>query len=404
MTAVTVTLRRLLLGAQRPRPLMVSIDRARRRHLELAQRPRIYPGLTERGAKPVRATDPEAGPSAFATGAQHGRDLFAIAATRLPATRLTCSILVPTYRRPNDLSRCLAALAAQDVPADQVVVVVRADDLRGRAVVAEAASHLPITEIVSGRAGQVAALNAGVAALMCDITAITDDDTIPRRDWIYRLLQHFADPRIDGVGGRDRVIGATDGRHPVVGRVGWFGQRTGNHHRGVGPMRAVDVLKGANMAFRTTWLRQIGFDERLRGLGAQVHNDLNISLQIRGAGGHLVYDPEVVVDHYPAPRTAGDDRSSDDLLALANEAHNETLALIEFVRGPRGLVWLSRAILVGTRRHPGILAAIVLAPTGGWGVLRALLAGCRGRAAGIVTSRRVKHRRGGYGTDSSRRE
>lgn len=35
------------------------------------------------------------------------------------------TVLVPSYRRPDDLARCLKALQQQARPADQVVVVVR---------------------------------------------------------------------------------------------------------------------------------------------------------------------------------------------------------------------------------------------------------------------------------------
>ncbi|MHC5721623.1 MAG: glycosyltransferase family 2 protein, partial [Nostoc sp.] len=35
------------------------------------------------------------------------------------------TVLIPTYRRPQDLSRCLLALQEQTKPVDQVIVVVR---------------------------------------------------------------------------------------------------------------------------------------------------------------------------------------------------------------------------------------------------------------------------------------
>jgi hypothetical protein len=38
------------------------------------------------------------------------------------------SVIIPSYRRCEDLDRCLRALARQQRPADEVVVVARADD------------------------------------------------------------------------------------------------------------------------------------------------------------------------------------------------------------------------------------------------------------------------------------
>lgn len=303
------------------------------------------------------------------------------------------AVLVPSYRRPSDLTRCLSAIGAQIVAIDQVIVVVRGDDTETRAVVASARSEFTITEVVSDRPGQVAALNAGLRAVECDITAITDDDAAPRPDWVSRLLQHFVDPGVAAVGGRDVVHGADDGFDPLVGRVGWQGRVTGNHHRGIGAVRTVDVLKGSNMAFRTEWLRRFGFDERLRGTGAQVHNDLMVCLQIRGAGGRLLYDPEVLVDHYPARRPAGDHRTHLSLAAVSDEVHNETLALMEFLPPWRRLLWLMWAFLWGTRRNPGLAVSLVLLPNRRWSILRTLVASCRGRVAGFLTWQAARGRK-----------
>jgi len=249
---------------------------------------------------------------------------------------------------------------------------------------------MAITEVLTDRAGQVAALNAGTALVRCDIIAITDDDAAPRPDWISGLITHFGDPRVAAVGGRDVVHGAVERRHQVVGRVAWHGRITGNHHRGIGPARTVDLLKGANMAFRTEWLRRFGFDERLRGAGAQVHNDLRLCLEIRRAGGRLVYDPAVVVDHYPAARPAGDGRMPATMAALEDEVHNETLALLDFLPPLRRAAWVLWVVLLGTRRRPGLGVSVWLLPRGRWSAVRTLAACWRGAMAGAASWRAAR--------------
>jgi hypothetical protein len=279
-------------------------------------------------------------------------------------------------------------------PPDEVVVVLHTEDAGGRAVVS--GSGLTVTEVLVDRPGQVAALNAGLAAVTADIAAITDDDAAPFPDWVARLLGHFADEAVAAVGGRDvvvwdgAVIGLEDGFRRVVGRVGWYGRIAGNHHRGIGPARCVDALKGANMAFRTERLRAVGFDLRLRGVGAQVHNDLMVCLTICRAVGRLLYDPAVQVFHYPAPRTAGDaadDRTPADLRALSDEVHNETLALLEFLPFWRRALWIVWAVGCGTRRAPGLGASLVLIPQLGWSAVARFLACARGRLEGLLTWR-----------------
>lgn len=270
---------------------------------------------------------------------------------------------------------------------DQVVVVVRADDHETRRVVQAAQRDLglAVRELVVDRPGQVAALNAGLTAVTADITALTDDDAAPRPDWIAALLGHFTDPAVAGVGGRDRVVGVIQPERARVGLVAWYGRVVGNHHIGTGPARTVDILKGANMAFRTEWLRRFGFDERLRGNGAQVHNDLVLSLRVRNAGGLLVYDPAVLVDHHVAIRPAGDDRVNPAFRVLLDEAHNETLALLEYLPAARAFVYLAWAVVCGTRRKPGVVIAAALLPGGRTVTTEAFGATLAGRALGVAS-------------------
>jgi cellulose synthase/poly-beta-1,6-N-acetylglucosamine synthase-like glycosyltransferase len=203
--------------------------------------------------------------------------------------------------------------------------------------------------------GMVAALNAGLEAARANIIAITDD-VVPRPDWLARINTYFrADPKVGGVGGRDWIHhdGKVEGgARKVVGRVQWFGRVVGNHHLGVGKPREVCVLKGANMSYRRAAIQGVRFDERLRGTGAQVHNDLAFSLAVRRAGWKLIYDPSVAVDDYLAPRFGEDQRDRYD---WTSAAYNETLSLLEHLTPMRRLVFIIWAVLVRTRSSPGLV-------------------------------------------------
>lgn len=270
------------------------------------------------------------------------------------------TVLIPTYRRSQDLARCLESLKQQFRPADEIIVVVQAiDDETWQFLTQFDAAPLSLqTETVSVP-GQVAALNAGLAAAKGDIIAITDDDAVPHHDWLKRIEAHFvADDRVGGVGGRDQVYHndiLCTGAAEVVGRLQWFGRAIGNHHIGVGTARAVDILKGANMSYRRSAIAGIQFDSRLRGTGAQVHNDLAFSLAVKKAGWQLIYDPSVVVDHHPAVRFDEDQRHSINLTALSNQVHNETLVLLGFLPFFQRILFLIWAVLIGTRTSPGLI-------------------------------------------------
>lgn len=269
------------------------------------------------------------------------------------------SVLVPTYRRPGDLARCLAALQAQQRPADQLVLVVRDGDDETRCFLATATfgSVSPLVVTVA-RPGVVAAMNAGLAAATGEIVAITDDDAAPRADWLQRIKRCFdANPRLGGVGGRDLIQpGYPAARLQVedVGRVRWYGRVTGNHHIGAGGPRAVDVLKGVNCAFRRHAIAPIGFDERLRGEGAQPHWELRLCLQLRRRGWTLHYDPTLIVDHFVAAKIEGGVRGQTSHRSLFDTAYNETYALVSSLEPFQATVAFLYGAAVGTHEAPGL--------------------------------------------------
>jgi glycosyltransferase involved in cell wall biosynthesis len=268
------------------------------------------------------------------------------------------SVLVPSYRRPRDLERCLQALSVQTRSPDQLMVVARSDDKETCDVARNWDSRLGVELVEVTVSGVVHALNAGLARCSGDLLAITDDDAAPRPEWLSRIEAHYeADPTIGGLGGRDWIYndGVIElGDSAVVGRILWYGRIIGNHHRGVGQARDVDLLKGANWSFRTTAIRPVGFDIRLRGSGAQVYNEMLASLGVRHAGWRLVYDPEVTVDHYLGTRHDRDQRQKLDQIATENRAFNLRLALNEVRPNWLRMMALAWQLAVGNREAPGI--------------------------------------------------
>lgn len=305
---------------------------------------------------------------------------------------MNITVLIPTYCRPTDLARCLEALQKQTRLAYEVLVVVRDTDAETwKLLKAFNRDSLPLRIATVSVPGQVAALNAGLDSAQGDIIAITDDDAVPRPEWLARIEAHFlSDDHVGGVGGRDWMYYGTqlaDGACEVVGRVQWFGRAIGNHHLGVGKPREVEILKGANMIYRRTAISGLRFDERLRGTGAQVHNDMAFSLAVKRAGWKLIYDPMVAVDHYLAQRFDEDRRNQFNEIACTNQVHNETLALLEYLAPGQRAVFLAWAILVGTRGALGFVQWLRLFPSEGAVTGQKLLASLRGRWQGWQTWR-----------------
>jgi glycosyltransferase involved in cell wall biosynthesis len=317
---------------------------------------------------------------------------------------MNITVIIPTYRRSKDLARCLEALQKQTRSPDEVLVVVRDSDTETWSLLKETNfGSLPLRSVMVSIPGQVAALNAGLDAAQGDIISITDDDAAPHVDWLARIEAHFlADERLGGVGGRDWMYHGTKfqdaaelpGASQIVGRVQWFGRVTSNHHIGVGEPREVDVLKGANMSYRRTAIANLRFDQRLRGTGAQVHNDMAFALALKRAGWKLLYDPMVAVDHYLAPRFDEDRRNQVSEIAFVNAVHNETLVLLEYLPPVRRVIFLAWAILMGTRCNLGFLQVLRFLPCEGKLAWQKWLASMQGRWQGWCTWQQFHRARG----------
>ena len=277
------------------------------------------------------------------------------------------SVIVPTLRRPDDLLRCLDALAGQWVPADEVIVIVRYDDYATLdRLDAWQRSHAlaGLKRVTTEVPGVVAAYNLGADTATGDVICFTDDDAAPHRDWIERIQRAFAaDSTIGGLGGRDLIYQhgkAIQGTKRQVGTINWFGRMVGNHHVGGGPARDVAVLKGVNMCWRRLAIEGIRFDHRLRGSGAQVHCEVAFSLAVARRGWRLVYDPFLLVDHFHAPRFDEDQRDRFNELAFFNAVFNFTLVMVETLPPFRRWAYLRYATWIGSRDGPGWLRALKL--------------------------------------------
>ena len=277
----------------------------------------------------------------------------------------TVGVLICTYRRPDALLPCLAGLAGQTRLPDDVILVVRPSDVATHeAMAARVQDGLPWRIVAVHEPGLVAARNAGLAAQVCDVVAFCDDDTVASCTWLERVLSHFDDPAVGGVGGRDRChdgTGFDDRQRSVVGHLQWWGRAIGNHHLGFGAARRVDFLKGANMSFRAEAVRGRWFDTRLRGKGAQADDDLSFSLSVARGGWALVYDPAALVDHYAASdqlRSYVVQSGLPDPACYQETCFNHALTLWDQMGSARRAVFMAWATLVGVGNYPGFLQAV----------------------------------------------
>lgn len=305
------------------------------------------------------------------------------------------TVLVPSYRRPKDLARCLEALQQQTRTADEVLVVVRdTDEETWKFLETSRMEVLPLRIVTVKVPGVIAAMNLGFETAQGDIISVTDDDAAPHADWLERIEAHFlTSDRLGGLGGRDYLhingIPQESVTHPSisqsVGHLQWFGRMIGNHHLGEGDAREVDILKGVNMSFRKEALAGIRCDERLKGTGAQVHFEVALSLSVKQRGWRILYDPTIAVDHYQSQRFDEDQRNIFNATACSNIAHNETFILLSHFSPAQRYIYIFWALLIGVRGTPGLVQLLRFLPSERKNIVQQWLAAMQGRWQGWKT-------------------
>jgi glycosyltransferase involved in cell wall biosynthesis len=311
-------------------------------------------------------------------------------------------VVIPTYRRPELLTRCLAALHSQQHAAAQLIVVARPDDLSGQRAAREAAAGDRVQVVEVRAQGVIAAMTAGVAVSSAPVIAFTDDDASPRSDWLLRIATHFEDRAVGGVGGRDVVRGEEGPLTSSVGRFTRLGKLIGNHHLGFGTPRDVEVLKGVNMAFRADALA-LPAEGLLRGHGAQVDFEVLTCGWARQQGWRLIYDPAILVDHEGAPRYGADQRVQPTPESIFDAAYNSIVAIAAVGCGTpvRRIVY---PLIVGSRDRPGVIRGLVALARGERDVLARVRPALCGRVAAVRTrSSRIRSPRPSVVTAASLR-
>jgi glucosyl-dolichyl phosphate glucuronosyltransferase len=217
------------------------------------------------------------------------------------------SVVISTYSQARSalLLDAVRSLRRQTVePLEVMVVVDHSPELLGQ--LRDAMPGVVLLE--SGRRpGLSGTRNQALEACRGELVAFLDDDAAARSDWIARLLAHFADPAVMGVGGRTDSVWES-------GRPGWFPVEfdwvVGGSYRGL-PESAAEVrnVLGNNMAFRTELLREVGgFREDMGRVGTRPvgceETELCIRMRQRWPERKIVYEPLARISHQVPPERA----------------------------------------------------------------------------------------------------
>ncbi|MEO1491528.1 MAG: glycosyltransferase [Pseudomonadota bacterium] len=220
--------------------------------------------------------------------------------TQLGAGALPLTVGILSHKRPHLLPRVLIALAQQDLAAFEVVVAgdlptLEAFDLPGDLALGVRYLHVTEPNVSHAR-------NCVIAAAGGDIVAFCDDDAVPEPDWLRRVAEPFANPKVGAVGG---LVRARDGLE-----VEWRGVTFDRSARefaldaaqGIQVMGSAEQcatarfggLMGANSAFRRAAVVAVGgFDEAYR----YFLDETDMALRLAEAGWDMAVTDRAEVHH-----------------------------------------------------------------------------------------------------------
>ena len=202
------------------------------------------------------------------------------------------SVVVPTYKRPELLNRCLTALFMQTMDSSGYEIVVVDDgptDETREVVLSWSRRRGPRLRYLANesRHGPATARNRGWRAAHGDIIAFTDDDCIPAADWLAVASIPFDDPAVDGISGRIIV--------PVPSVPTDYEQTVAGLEHG--------PFATANCLYRRRVLSVVGgFDERFT---VAWREDTDLEFALRAQGYRLVRQPAAIVVHPVRPARWG---------------------------------------------------------------------------------------------------
>ncbi|HSX28879.1 MAG TPA: glycosyltransferase family 2 protein [Candidatus Saccharimonadales bacterium] len=197
--------------------------------------------------------------------------------------KLKVSVVIPVYNEADAIIPCLDALAAQTVPADEIIVVDNASTDGTGNILADYAKTHAITILNEPKSGVVFARTTGFDAATGDVIGRIDADTHVSPSWVAELHRIFA----------HEPIVATTGAVRYYDLPAFF-NRVDRVLRALTVVKKEDAtfLNGSNMAIRATAWRQIRDTLCLRN---GVHEDLDIAVHLRRAGQKVFYAPRLVV-------------------------------------------------------------------------------------------------------------
>lgn len=271
----------------------------------------------------------------------------------------TVSVVVPTYRRRDNLAAVLRPLLDDPALTEVVVVVDGSDDGSMQLLEDLARTDPRVRPLWTPNRGGAAARQTGIDAATGDVVLLLDDDVVAEPGLVTGHARHHRDAD-DLV-----VVGYMPTRMPEPGARGRFATRLyAEEYLSVCAAYEADArnvllrLWGGNVSARRSTLARVPYEA---GAFARTnHSDRDFGLRCLAAGLRGVFDRSLAATHEhvrPLPAFLRDARRQGAGRALLHSAHADVLGPLDPDDTLAGLPGPVRA-LVRLDRHRGLRAVV----------------------------------------------
>lgn len=200
---------------------------------------------------------------------------------------MNVSIIIPTFNGwSRSLKDCLQALIGQITRKAFEIIVVDDDSADSTAAMVKA--YAGVRYLHQKRLGPAAARNLGARAARGEILLFTDDDCIPRPDWLEKMVRPFEDRETVGVKGAYETSQKT-----LVARFVQIEYE--EKYDELKKHGSIDLIDTYSAGFRRdVFLRENGFDETFPVPSVE---DREFSFRLAHHGYKLVFAPDAIVSH-----------------------------------------------------------------------------------------------------------
>ncbi len=206
------------------------------------------------------------------------------------------SVVVAAHNEQAHITEILSDLGSQDLPPDVELQIIVGSDGSTDGTVELAESH-PVKPVVLdlSRGGKSSALNAALDQAVGDIVVFSDANTRLGSDAVATLIQHFGDPEVGGVAGRQDY--GDPGKSPTAESEYWVYE---------GWLKGLESAVGSTVS-ATGALYAIR-RELYQTVPHDVTDDFYISTGVISAGKRLIYEPGAVAWEDPSGTPASEYR------------------------------------------------------------------------------------------------